>query len=75
MISHYIGNCSRNNLPLRHTLMTLLPYKALTTLICFQKPLRLHIGELVHTKTPEDESDLHQLQSHVFVNLNEYDDF
>ena len=45
MISHYIGNCSQNNLPLRHTLMTLLPYKALTTLICFQKPLRLHIGE------------------------------
>ena len=29
----------------------------------------------VHTKTPEDESNLHQLQSHVFVNLNEYDDF
>ena len=59
------------NLPLRHTVMTLPPYKALTTLICFQKPLRLHIGErskiffaytstfpassLLHTKTPENE--------------------
>ena len=73
MISHYIGNCSRNNLPLRHTLMTLLPYKALTTLICFQKPLRLHIGERSKIFLPTP--DLHQLQSHVFVNLNEYDDF
>ena len=53
---------------IRQILMTLLPHKALTTLIRFQKRLRLHIVEneekyfclrhhfsassLVHTKTP-----------------------
>ena len=51
--------------------MSLLPYKALTTQINFQKPLRLHFGEneakyiclhqhfpassLVHTKKPEND--------------------
>ena len=91
MISHYIGNCSRNNLPLRHTLMILPPYKALTTLICFQKPLHLHIGErskialstpaffqrphLSSLKRPKTNETCFSYKATVFVNLNEYDDF
>ena len=65
--------------------MNLLHYKALTTQMRFQKPLRLHIDKneakyfsyisIFPASSLRNEWDLLQLRSHIFVNLNDYDNF
>ena len=65
--------------------MTLLHYKALATQIRFQKPLRLHIDKneakyfsyisIFPASSLRNEWDLLQLRSHIFINLNDYDNF